>query len=309
MSLRVIEFFGFSPTDKSRAATSARAGKNCPFLSGPCTKRLHDGEVSGACYVKQSTLPPVIICPNRMYAEKYRVLLDTARACFGEKARLIRTQADSRRDGNDVIVFGRGWGKELRLPGRGKGNRGGYFVDWVLAALDKQGELREFVAVEVQTMDTTGSYGSEVKAYSSGRDFNETSDAGINWENVSKRILPQLIYKGHVLRNEKLCSKGLFFICPKPVYDRIMTRLGGNLTEYFLQPGALSFRSYDLAATPRRGRPRALEFHGQHTTTIDQVALAFTAPKNLPEAGVYEKVIRSQLTQDQQKSGQRLIPC
>jgi hypothetical protein len=297
MSLRVIEFFGFSPTDTSRAATTARANKTCAFVNGRCTKVLHDGTVSGVCSVKQATLPPVIICPNRMYARHYRVLLDTARACFGKKTRLIRSQAGSKRDGNDVIVFGRGWGKELRLPGRGAGKRGSYFVDWILAAIDKEGELREFVAVEVQTMDTTGSYRSEVEAYNSGADFQATSDAGINWENVSKRILPQLIYKGHVLRNERLCSKGLFFICPKPVYDRILGRLGGNLTEYFPQPGALSFRSYDLAATSRPGIPKTLEFCGQHTTTIDQVALAFTAPKDLPEAGVYERVIRSQLTQ------------
>ncbi len=49
-----------------------------------------------------------------------------------------------------------------------------------------------------------------------GKPFTGYSKAGVNWENVSKRILPQLIYKGYVLRRERLCSKGLFFVCPKP---------------------------------------------------------------------------------------------
>jgi hypothetical protein len=46
-----------------------------------------------------------------------------------------------------VAVFGQGWGGELRLPQRG--NAGSYFVDWVLARLDGQGELSEFTAIEV----------------------------------------------------------------------------------------------------------------------------------------------------------------
>jgi hypothetical protein len=32
------------------------------------------------------------------------------------------------------------------------------------------------------------------------------------------------------------------------------------------------------------------------TTTVDQVALAFTSPSNLPEPGVYEQAIRAELT-------------
>ena len=51
----------------------------------------------------------------------------------------------------------------------------------------------------------------------------------MNWENVNKRILPQIIYKGHVLRLEERCTKGLYFVCPKQVYSRIRERLGGNL--------------------------------------------------------------------------------
>lgn len=296
MALRVFEFFGFSPDDTSLAAIEGRSQKRCPFLGGACIKKYPDGLVNGACSLKPSTSGAVICCPIRMYAEKYRILVDVAESAFGPGKRLVRRLADATCDGHDVLVFGKGWGKELRLPNRGKGGR--YFVDWILALLDADRNLKEFVAVEVQTMDTTGTYRPEIESLYRGVVPAQGSEAGINWENVSKRILPQIIYKGHVLRREPLCSKGLYFICPKPVYERIVTRLGGTLQTYHPQPGALTFRWYDVDESLSMGTPRKLVFKGQQTTTIDQVALAFTSPSNLPEPRVYEAAIRAELGAD-----------
>ena len=201
--------------------------------------------------------------------------------------------AQAKHDGRFVAVFGKRWGKELRLPQR-KGT-GGYFVDWILALIGPNGRLQEFVAVEVQAIDTTGNYRAERNAYLRGREFKGNSTAGLNWENVSKRILPQLIYKGHVLRQEPLCNKGMFFICPKPVYERVQQRLGNGLRPYPLQPGTLTFRWYDLGPEMPAGQRRPLESFGQFTTTIDQVALAFTAPADLPPADVYALAIEAEL--------------
>ncbi|MCH7521992.1 MAG: hypothetical protein IIB42_09880, partial [Candidatus Marinimicrobia bacterium] len=116
-----------------------------------------------------------------------------------------------------------------------------------------------------------------------------------NGENVNKRILPQLIYKGHVLRRERLCTKGLFFICPQPVYDKIWIRLGSNLLDYELQSGALTFMRYDVGPEAQPGHARELQYLGKLTTTVDQVAMAFTSPTNLPDANVYEMAIRAEL--------------
>lgn len=93
----------------------------------------------------------------------------------------------ARQERGAVAVFGKGWGGELRLPQR-KGV-GSYFVDWVLARLDGCGELTELTAIEVQTIDTTGSYGNARKSLAEERKM--TADTvGLNWENVSKRINP-----------------------------------------------------------------------------------------------------------------------
>lgn len=293
MSLKVYEFFGYTPSSSNPETLKFRTEGQCPFVAGACIKKFKSGTVSGACAVKPVTSGPVICCPNRMYAEDYKVLLDVARTCFGEHSRLCRSVADLKGDGCDVHVFGKRWGKELRLPNRGVG--GGYFVDWILAHVDANRNLREFVAVELQTMDTTGSYENEVNAYYRGEIPEKASTAGINWENVSKRILPQIIYKGHVLRREPLCTKGLFFVCPTPVYNKIIQRLGGKLEEYHPQAGALTFKWYDLDPNNDGISPRKLIQGGQRTTTIDQVALAFTSPSNLPAPRVYEQAILAEL--------------
>ena len=293
MALHVFEFFGFSPGDTSAVANEARSTRSCPFLGSSCIKKYPDGLLNGACSLKPITSGPVICCPIRMYADDYHILVDVAESAFGAGKRLVRRLSDAVGDGHDVLVFGKGWGKELRLPTRSKGGR--YFVDWILALLDTDRNLKEFVAVEVQTMDTTGTYRPEIESLYRGIIPTRGSKAGINWENVSKRILPQIIYKGHVLRREPLCSKGLFFVCPKPVYERIVARLGGTLQTYHPQSGALTFRWYDVEESLSIGAPRKLVFKGQQTTTIDQVALAFTSPSNLPEPRVYEAAIRAEL--------------
>jgi hypothetical protein len=98
-----------------------------------------------------------------------------------------------------------------------------------------------------------------------------------------------------VLRREPLCQKGLFFFCPTPVYNKIAERLGGNLTEIHQQAGSVTLMRYDVGPPVPDGQIRALEFGGQSPTTIDQVALAFTAPSNLPPAKVYEQAIIAEL--------------
>ncbi|MGH9584306.1 MAG: NotI family restriction endonuclease, partial [Bryobacteraceae bacterium] len=188
------------------------------------------GKISGACTLKPMNAGPVICCPIRLYAGNYEILRDVARIAFGPVIPLVSANAITDKTGECVAVFGKGWGKELRLPNRGKS--GGYFVDWVLAHLSRTGQLINFVAVDVQSIDTTGNYREERETYLQERAFSGSSTAGFNWENVNKRILPQLIYKGHVLRQEPLCQKGLFFICPTPVYEKIGERLGGGLRPY-----------------------------------------------------------------------------
>ena len=242
---------------------------------------------------------PVICCPTRLYASDFETIQHVAEVCFGEASRLIANIGDAEADRPNVLAFGKGLAGELGIPKPGK-TRGNFSIDWILAHVSSGGKTLGIAAAEVQTVDTNGSYGPLVEELIAGRIpkqryVDSWARAGVNWENVNKRILPQLIYKGHALRRESKNLHGLFFVCPKPVYERLIDRLGEDLMRYELQPGALTFSTYDLGPVLPDGQIRQLVFQGMSTTTVDQAALAFTSPRNLPEANSYLRAINQRL--------------
>jgi hypothetical protein len=297
----IAEFFGYSASDNSDVALQAAAKRICPFLNSQCTKVLsRDREVAGVCAVRQKSdgVPDVICCPNRIYASGYKILHIVSQSAFGGSLNLYagRTAVEkAKHEGGAVAVFGHGWGGELRLPQR-KGI-GSYFVDWVLAKLDGKGELVEFTAIEVQTIDTTGNYREARRALLNGREIIDDT-VGLNWENVSKRIIPQIIYKGQVLQREELCKTGLYFVCPQPVYERVLNRLGGKerLPKYPTQPASIHFLSYDYIknASAQAGEIRQLEVVDEHCTTVYKLQEAFSS-LDLPDGNVYREAIRRSL--------------
>lgn len=301
MSGHISEFFGYRSEDKSSTALEQAAKKRCPFLADTCTKRLgREHQPSGACAVRQQSAnaPSIICCPIRLYADDYRILreiaVDAFHADLGLYAGKVAVEA-AKKEGGAIAVFGHGWGGELRLPKRQ--GVGSYFVDWVLARLDGKGKLSEFTAIEVQTVDTTGNYHDSRAALVRDRSIVKSS-VGINWENVSKRIIPQIIYKGQVLQREDLCKTGLYFVCPAPVYDRVLDRLGGvgKVPKFPSQPAAIHFISYDYdkSKKPADGKIEPLAIGLTHCTTVYKVQEAFSS-MSLPEGNVYQRAIEKSL--------------
>jgi len=295
----ISEFFGYRAEDKTEEALRAAASGICPFLKSQCTKILsRDRTVSGVCAINQkaTNAPSVICCPNRLYADNFKMLQRISQIAFNQELNLYagRTAVETaKRENGAVAVFGRGWGGELRLPQR-EGS-GSYFVDWVLARLDSQGELSEFTAIEVQTIDTTGNYRTARDELLKRREIVDDT-VGFNWENVSKRIIPQIIYKGQVLQREELCKTGLYFVCPRPIYDRVLRRLGGKekIPRFPTQPASVHFVSYDYANEEKiDGVIRPLDVTEEHCTTVYKIQEAFSA-MNLPDGNVYrDAIIRS----------------
>ena len=303
MSGYISEIFGYRAEDASDIALQNVSKQVCPFLSSYCTKALGDKAnrtLSGVCSVRQVTpgSPDVICCPNRIYAENYKMLSTVAQKAFGAEYKLYAGRlavSKAKEEHGAVAVFGHGQGGELPLPKR-KG-RGSYYVDWILARLDGSGELTEFTAIEVQTIDTTGSYQNARRALIERHEV-EKDTVGLNWENVSKRIIPQIIYKGQVLQREELCRSGLYFVCPKPVYDRVLERLGGKekLPQFPTQPAAIHFVAYDYLTdiSTEDGKIRPLGIVEEYCTTVYKVQEAFSAV-DLPEQNVYRDAIRRSL--------------
>lgn len=301
----ISEFFGFDAADNSEISLKTAAKRICPFLGSFCVKTLsREKIISGVCAIRQKTpgSPSVICCPIRLYAENYKLLHLISKKAFGRKMNLYAGRVaieKARAEGGAVAVFGKGWGGELRLPQR-KG-LGSYFVDWVLARLDKKGELAEITAIEVQTIDTTGSYANAQKHLAKKREI-ISDTAGLNWENVSKRIIPQIIYKGQVLQREDLCRSGLFLVCPSPVYHRIIDRLGGydKLPKFPSQPASINFIAYDRIEGHTDGKITRLGIVEEHCTTVYKVQEAFSS-LNLPDGNVYREAISRSLYPERYK--------
>jgi hypothetical protein len=79
-----------------------------------------------------------------------------------------------------------------------------------------------------------------------------------------------------------------------------MERLGGRsvLLEYPLQSSSITFMAYDVDdSVPQPGEPLPLVREHVHTTTVVQIAQAFSGPGTMPPQGVYEWAIRAALEQ------------
>ena len=299
----VYEWYGYLATDTSNAARASALNEHCPFLNDPCQK------AGGVCSVEATPGQPVAVCPIRMYFGNHLVLRQIAAESFGSYSpvvnpadglpRLIagnKARAAALAAGRPHVgVFGKGWGGEIKLPpAPPAGAR--YSIDFILVLVDAIGDLRGIVPIEVQTIDTTGSYRSSVAALANGRQV-VPSKFGMNWENVNKRILPQLIVKGLMLQAERLCTNGIFFLTPAPVYERIMGRLGGQqrFRELPRQPGSITFVRLDHGPPPAAGTPAALDQAPYWTISTSDLSLAFITPENLPPAGSYETMVRAKL--------------
>lgn len=305
----LFERFGFA-VDASPAPAgyvAARQGLQCPFISDTCKKH----KSGGVCSITPTELKrPVIICPNRLYERQHRFLREIAVDAFVASQpsayNLDPEGLPILHRGNQVVAaaaasglieigaFGGTLGSEIKLPPAVAGGAS-YSVDFVLVAATPEGDLQGFVPIEVQTIDTTNNYKAAVADHEATGAITQ-SGVGLNWENVSKRILPQLITKGLMLQGERLCTHGMFFVTPSPVFDKIATRLGGiqSLRQIPMQPGSITFSRYDVDQATQAS-PLLLTRDGSITISTSDMSLAFISPRNLPPAGSYESKIKSRL--------------
>lgn len=299
----VFDWYGYRFDDPTPAAEQAALAHACPSVPGPCTKATN----LGGCAV-ESGQQRVVICPKRLYFNGHEFLRRIAEMAFkgfdldlgadGLPSLVKGSLAKNRATSNDraqVGVFGHEWDGEIKLPPAKPGSRTRYSVDFTLVVVDRSGELVAFVPVEVQSIDTTGRYQESLAGLRDGR-RKVKSSVGLNWENVNKRIIAQLIKKGQMLQGEPLCTRGIFFVTPEAVYDKAMERLGG--AEHFrkipMQSGSITFIGYRYL-TPVLGQPMKMAPLDPVTISTADMSMAFISPQYLPPAGSYGKLIEKKL--------------
>lgn len=286
----ISELFGYAPADRSGVAKMSRRSLRCPFIHGTCDKTSHDGTPLGVCTVSSPSIGETIICPNRLYFDDYHVLTDIAGDAFGTECVVIHPDnvRNVKHNGRQVVALGHRYGNELPVP-VGPGQH--YSTDWILALIGDDERLKQFVGVEVQAIDTTQNYRAARAGYLADNVDPPASNHGLNWENVNKRIIPQIVYKGRVLNREALCEQGLYLITPEGVYQRIIGRLGGSVQEYPKGRGSVTFMRYQLVPTATRGQIRRVELAGITRTNVETVATQFVGARPMPEPNLLSNKI------------------
>lgn len=178
MRSNVLELFAISTNREGTYWSEITEKQHCPYLTKKCVKtRKSQPDISiGTCSVSHGVRNSkgVIICPHR-FLERNQVFMD----CI----HLLTLHEP----GNELHKVA-----EVSVPG---GN-----VDYVLASI-KDGKVVDFVVIEIQALDTTGTLWPQRQRFLKSVGLSETEGAdskspyGMNWKMTAKTTLVQLHHK------------------------------------------------------------------------------------------------------------------
>ena len=285
----LVEVFGYSPTDATPAARKFWQLNACPFIGRACSKYDHTNTICyGTCSVT-NTGQNVIICPNRLYADNYATIKRVSNDVFGDVPFMlfdeyIKEATKSSASFDCVVALGQNSGKEVKLSKMS--------MDWVLAHI-KGDTLDGYVGIEVQSIDITGNYRDAWYAARDQKISIPPSKHGLNWANVHKRLIPQIIRKNLVYSKSSLVKQGLYFIVPEPVYQRFEEIIGDDIP-LVAENGKdiITIHTYDLSDSVEPGRTRTLVKNRTLKFKADEFSARFITGPNLPSGDSLDSKIR-----------------
>jgi hypothetical protein len=282
----LIEVFGHAPNDVTSKARKFWGLNACPFMGRACTKFDHTNTICyGTCSVS-NTGQDVIICPNRLYANNFETIRHVSEDVFGELPFMLFDEYLKKESSvlNCVVALGQNSGREVKLSKMS--------MDWVLAHI-KNGKLMEYVGIEVQSIDITGNYRDAWYAARDKKPVIPPSAHGLNWANVHKRLMPQIIRKSLVYSKSALAKNGLFFIVPEPVYQRFEEIIGLDIpTVDTPGKGIITVFTYDLGDPVPHGHVRKLVRNRAVRFKLDEFSARFISGPNLPAGNELDNKIR-----------------
>lgn len=223
---KVVELFGQSTSAPRVNWNDVITSQQCPYMRRKCIKtRKSNPEISiGTCTVEHRG-SPVIICPIRFRA---------GHQIFFDCMHLLTLNEP----GNEIHAV-----PEVTVPGGS--------LDYVLVSA-RDGRVRDFVGIEIQTLDTTGTVWPERQRFLHGvglptaqRDLDSTSPFGMNWKMTAKTILMQLHHK---IQTFEHLNKRLVLT----IQDRLLTYMEGEFSfDHLSNPArigdSMHFHAYELA--------------------------------------------------------------
>jgi hypothetical protein len=169
-------------------------------------------------------------------------------------------------------------------------------MDWVLARI-KNGVLKDYVGIEVQSIDITGNYRDAWYAARDKKAIIPNSAHGLNWANVHKRLIPQIIRKSLVYSKSNFVKQGLYFIVPEAVYQKFEDIIGDDIP--LVQSAAkdvITVHTYDLEANAPLGTIRGLVLKRTLRFKLDEFSARFISGPNLPSGDTLDNKIRAILS-------------
>ena len=197
---KISEFFGLNCRDTSLNFKNAMDSQLCPYTQRICTKmRKSDPDIKiGTCSVRYQD-QDVIICPFRLL-EHNQIFID----CLH-----LLTMHEP---GNELYLI-----PEVQIPGG--------HVDYFLVSA-KNKKVKDFIGIELQTMDTTGTVWPERQKFLIEQgiavdpaDLTSRKSYGMNWKMTLKTILIQMHHKSETFEN---LNKHLVLIIQKPLYEHMI---------------------------------------------------------------------------------------
>lgn len=277
----LVEVFGYAPDDMTPSVRSLWNLGACPFINKSCSKSNHDSSVIyGTCSVTTS-FGDCIICPNRLYERDYATLRKIAEDAFGKYSKfvLFDDYIKHRSDGDSfVVALGQNSGKEVKI-GRHLS------MDWILAKIEKN-QLIEYVGIEVQSIDITNNYRDAWYAYKNITPSTKNipaSEHGLNWANVHKRLIPQIIRKGIIYSKSNFVKSGMYFILPDIVYKKFEEIIGSDIpTTNKKSRNTLTIHTYELSDVTTHGHQRKLVEKRSLRVSLTDFSQRFISGVNLP---------------------------
>lgn len=228
---KVTELFGlYTLIEESSDYRTVIERQICPFTNSICTKmRKSTPEIKiGTCSVKYRN-EDVIICPFRLL-EHNQIFID----CL----HLLTLHEP----GNELYLI-----PEVSIPGG--------HVDYFLVSA-KEGKVKDFVGIELQTLDTTGTVwpdrqkllhekGIEV----SQEDLDDTRSYGMNWKMTLKTILIQMHHKSETFEN---LNKHFVLIIQEPLLRKMKSDFDFSNIEGVRLGDPVHIHSYDFKEKERQ---------------------------------------------------------
>jgi len=227
----VVELFGYH-TGGSQKWKSLVESQKCLFSDSKCFKiRKSNPETSiGTCTVRiGQAREPLIICPNR--------LLEGGQV-FSDCLHLLTRHSP----GNQIHLI-----PEVTIPGGS--------VDYFLASV-KNGKPVDFVGIEFQTMDTTGTVWPArqlflqsvgIPAPLSAKD--KQKPYGVNWKHTAKIILVQLHHK---VKTFEMINRNFVLVVQTPFMAYMEKEFSfGHLSDKASPSDPMHFHVYKVNESPR----------------------------------------------------------